>query len=249
MSRPRIFLGFDSDQFRACNVARQSIIRTAYTYPIIQHIDMYELSARGLYRRPTWRRLDDSPGFWDDISDAPMSTGHAIARFLTPLLCEFKGFALFCDGDVLFRRDVGDLFALADESKAVQVVQHHFEPTEAVKMTGQEQTRYQRKNWSSVMLFNCGHPANAALTTELVNTVPGRDLHRFCWLEDHQIGALPPEWNFLVGHSDADINPAIVHFTDGVPDMRGYADVDYADEWFATAKDAGMKIDRPRVVA
>jgi hypothetical protein len=97
---------------------------------------------------------------------------------------------------------------------------------------GQAQTRYARKNWSSVILSSTSTtPANRALTTDLVNSVPGRDLHRFCWLDDAQIGALEPKWNWLVGHSDPAIDPAIVHFTDGVPSMPGYENCAFADEW------------------
>jgi hypothetical protein len=103
-------------------------------------------------------------------------------------------------------------------------------------MDGQIQTAYARKNWSSVCVFNCDHPANRALTVDLVNTLPGRDLHRFCWLADNEIGALDPKWNWLAGHSDAAIDPAIVHFTDGVPSMPGYEDAPFADEWFAHLK-------------
>jgi hypothetical protein len=124
------------------------------------------------------------------------------------------------------------LFNEADPSKAVQVVKHDYAPPPGTKMDGQEQTRYARKNWSSVMLFNCDHPANKALTVDLINTVPGRDLHRFCWLEDHLIGDLDPKWNWLVGHSPADVDPGIVHFTEGTPAMPGYETCDYAHEWF-----------------
>jgi hypothetical protein len=83
------------------------------------------------------------------------------------------------------------------------------------------------------MLFNCDHPSNAKLTVEMVNTLPGRDLHRFCWLEDDEIGELPIEWNWLAGHCSSDINPSIVHHTDGTPAMFGYEDAPYADEWRA----------------
>ena len=89
------------------------------------------------------------------------------------------------------------------------------------------------------MLFNCDHPANAALTDELINTAPGRDLHRFCWLNDGDIGSLHQKWNWLVGHSDPIVNPTIVHFTDGTPLMPGYEDQPYADEWRA-AEERGI---------
>src|SRR5204863_5479284 len=119
------------------------------------------LVARGLYTRPT--RESAHGGYWDLLSDAPMSTAHAIARFLVPTLCDHEGWAVFCDGDVLVRADLARLFALADPRYAVQVVPHHYAPADAVKMDGQAQTIYPRKNWSSVMLLHCGHPANRAL--------------------------------------------------------------------------------------
>lgn len=237
----RVFLGWDASQMRACNVAAWSLRRHTRAALDVQRITMTHLRARGLYTRPT-RDLDH--GYWDEISAAPMATGHAIARFLVPALCDYQGWALFTDGDVLFRRDVADLFALADPDRAIQVVQHAPQPADVVKMTGHAQTTYARKNWSSVMLFHCAHPAQQGLTVDLVNTVPGRDLHRFCWLADAEIGALPPTWNVLVG-AESVADPALVHFTMGVPDMPGYEHVAYADEWYATARMAGYDIQQP----
>jgi lipopolysaccharide biosynthesis glycosyltransferase len=138
---------------------------------------------------------------------------------------------MFCDGDVMFRDNVQNMFKGLDEKYALYCVKHNFSPTDKMKMDGQIQTAYSRKNWSSVMIFNCNHPSNKKLTVEMINTVPGRDLHRFCWLKDEEIGALDQKWNWLVGHSDQAILPSIVHFTDGVPDMPGFEHVDYAEEW------------------
>ncbi len=242
MTAPRVFIGWDPRESTAWNVAQFTLCSKARRRPDVRRVAMSELRVRGLYRRPT-RDLDG--GYWDAISQAAMSTGHAIARFLVPALCQYDGWALFCDGDVLFRADVADLFALADPRYAVQVVQHDFRPVAAIKMDGQAQSLYARKNWSSVMLFNCGHPANQALTVDLVNTVPGRDLHRFCWLSDDLIGALPERWNWLAGHSSPAIDPALVHFTSGVPDMPGYEHQSYADEWYAAAKACGYRLTRP----
>ncbi|MBN9548786.1 MAG: hypothetical protein J0H31_07870, partial [Alphaproteobacteria bacterium] len=179
-------------------VARNSIRRHMISPVSARGVVLADLRARGLYTRPTSRK---DGRLWDEISEAPMATEFACSRFLVPHLAS-SGWALFMDCDMLVRRDLQRLFGLADPSKAVMVVKHNHQPTDAVKMDGQAQLRYARKNWSSVMLFNCDHPANKALTVELVNTVPGRDLHRFCWLEDDLIGELSPEWNWLVGHSD-----------------------------------------------
>jgi lipopolysaccharide biosynthesis glycosyltransferase len=167
---------------------------------------------------------------YDVISDAPMSTEHACARFLVKELAG-SGWALFMDGDVLVRGNLARLFEALNPQKAVYCVHHRHEPEAATKMDGQIQTRYARKNWSSVMAVNCDHPANRALTVEMINTVPGRDLHAFCWLEDGDIGELGPEWNYLVGVTTAKVEPQIAHFTLGVPDMTGWEDQPYAEEW------------------
>lgn len=238
----RLWIGWDHTEIRAWNVAQFSARATASVELDIYRVAMPQLVAQGLYRRPTGTL---EHGYWDEISGAPMATGHAIARFLVPALCHYKGWALFTDGDVLFRKDVAALFALADPQYAVQVVQHQHEPRETVKMEGQAQTTYPRKNWSSVMLFHCSHPAHRALTVDLVNTVPGRDLHRFCWLDDAQIGALPLAWNYLVGASPRLEDPALCHFTEGVPDMPGYERCAFSDEWYAAARGCGYRLPRP----
>jgi hypothetical protein len=124
------------------------------------------------------------------------------------------------------------LFRLCDPAKAVMVVKHNHQPIDgSTKMDGQIQTSYPRKNWSSVCAFNCDHPANRALTFDMVNTAQGRDLHRFTWLQDNEIGELPAQWNWLVGHSDPAVDPSLVHFTDGIPTMPGYENCAFADEW------------------
>jgi len=166
------------------------------------------------------------------ISDAPCATEFSNSRFLVPHLAG-SGWALFMDCDMLVRGNIRELFDLCDPEKAVMVVKHNHQPPEGVKMDGQMQTRYARKNWSSVIAFNCDHPANKALALEMVNVLPGRDLHRFCWLEDDLIGELPVEWNWLAGHSDPAVDPKIVHHTEGSPCLPGYEDAPFADEWRA----------------
>jgi lipopolysaccharide biosynthesis glycosyltransferase len=224
-----IWIGFDQREADAFAVCRHSINRHLITPIRVRGVVLSGLRAAGLYNRPTGRR---DGRLWDEISEAPMATEFACSRFLVPHLAQ-SGWALFMDCDMLVRTDLMKLFQQADSTKAVQVVKHNHQPPEGVKMDGQAQTRYARKNWSSVILWNVDHPANKALTIELVNSVPGRDLHRFCWLEDGLIGELHPKWNWLVGHSDPEIDPAIVHFTDGIPTMQGYEDSEYADEWRA----------------
>jgi lipopolysaccharide biosynthesis glycosyltransferase len=230
-----IYIGWDPREAAAWSVAQKSLIRRLGESIPVHALVLSDLMARGLYSRPMEYRADGHlAGMFDVISDAPMATEHACARFLVKELAK-EGWALFMDGDVLVRADVAPLFAQLDPAKAVYCVQHDHTPAAeyGVKMDGQLQTRYARKNWSSVMAINCDHPANRALTVELVNTVPGRDLHRFCWLQDAEIGELGPEWNYLVGVTKADVEPKIAHFTLGVPNMKGWEDQPYAEEWRA----------------
>lgn len=241
-----VWIGFDPREVSAFVVAQSSLRKRSATYVgPVRPVVLDYLRRTGLYRRPTEiRTIDGRRQLWDTISDAPMSTEFAISRFLVPRLAG-KGLALFTDSDVLFRTNVSWLFDEIDPQFAVSVVKHDHRPAEGVKMDGQVQTAYSRKNWSSVMVFNCDHAANKALTVDLVNRFPGRDLHRFCWLDDSQIGELPPIYNHLVGHTPiGSIEPRIVHFTDGVPDMPGYENVPFAEEWrdqlFDTLDDRGI---------
>lgn len=227
-----IFIGWDPREAAAFAVAR-STIRMHLTRPIpIYGLVLSDLIKRGLYTRPIERRPSaaDRPIMWDTISDAPMSTEHANARFLVPHLAK-EGWALFMDGDMMARGNVARVFEGLDRSKAVYCVHHRHNPPEGVKMDMQMQTRYARKNWTSFIIFRADHPANKRLTLDMINGLPGRDLHRLCWLEDEEIGELDPKWNWLAGHSDPSIDPIIVHHTDGVPDMQGYEDAAFSDEW------------------
>ena len=137
------------------------------------------------------------------------------------------------DCDVLVRGNVCRLFEGLDETKALLCVKHDQNPFPTSKMDAQVQQPYARKNWSSVMLFNCDHPSNKKLTVGMVNKVPGRDLHRFCWLEDDEIGFLPGEWNWLVGEEPEPPDPKIVHYTLGYPGLAPqFAKQPYSEEWF-----------------
>jgi len=132
---------------------------------------------------------------------------------------------------MMVRGNLARLFRSLDDKYAVYCVHHRHEPPPGTKMDAQIQTRYARKNWSSFIIFNCDHPANRALTLDVLNNTPGRDLHRLFWLADCDIGELGPEYNFLVGHSDSSIDPIVVHHTEGTPDMVGYENVAFAQDW------------------
>jgi len=225
-----VWIGFDPREASAFAVARHSI-KTFDRHIPVRGLILSDLQAQGLYYRQTQRRLGK---MWDVISEAPMSTEFAISRFLIPAIVKKQKqseWHVFMDCDVLIRSNPNQLRDQLDDSKAVMCVKHDHVPIHGMKMDGQEQTRYARKNWSSVMAFNCDHPSNKALTVEMVNTLPGRDLHRFCWLKDDEIGELSPEWNYLVGHTQLNTEPKLVHFTNGGPWFEAFKDVPYADEW------------------
>lgn len=228
----RYFLGYDTKESEAFSVALHSI-RSHEPHLKVTGLRLGDLRDAGLYTRPTSTR---GGRLWDDLSGAYMSTEHANSRFLVPHLAK-TGWALFTDCDIIARRPVTGIMEQALAKYAVMVVKHAYAPASGMKMDGQVQQLYARKNQSSVMLFNCDHPANQRLTLDMVNTLPGRELHRFCWLEDEEIGALDGSWNWLVGHSSPEIDPDIVHYTEGLPSMAGYENCAFADEWRAVRRD------------
>lgn len=214
----KIFIGWDDREAAAFYGALKSL-RRFHPEIVPERLRLDRLEASGLLRRPQDRR----GGIYDLPSNAPCATDFAISRFLVPMLAQ-EGLALFVDCDVVFLCDPGMLFELAkhDPTKAVFVVKHPELRDEGAKMDGQIQTRYRRKNWSSVILWNLEHPANRRLSLADVNERPGRDLHSFYWLADHEIGELNPRWNWLVNVQPKPADPAIAHFTLGGPWLPGW---------------------------
>lgn len=231
----KVYIGWDPREVRAWNTAAASIHAKASAPTSITPLKLDRLEAQGLLRRP---HETIHGQLYDVLSDAPMATEFAISRFLTPLLAQ-EGWALFMDCDMLVLADIAELFRLVDDRYAVMCVKHDHQPAETVKMDAQIQTAYPRKNWSSVLLFNCEHPANRALTLTVLNTRPGRDLHRFCWLRDEEIGALPSEWNWLVGVQPKPAAPKIAHFTLGGPYLPGWRPAEHDDLWLHAASNLG----------
>lgn len=222
MDKLRVFVGWDSREDIAYQVARNSLLRNASIEVDVTPIRLNELVEQGLYTR--------------DI-DPLASTEFTYSRFLTPHLAGYEGWALFVDCDFLFFGDVAELAKYQNPDHAVACVKHDYTPKEATKMDGQQQTVYPRKNWSSFMLFNCGHPSTRKLTVETVNTQTGAYLHRMQWAEDSQIGEIPTEWNWLEGWNEkpAKGTPKAVHYTRGGPWFEQWQEVEYADQWKAEA--------------
>ena len=217
----KIFIGWDSKEDIAYQIARQSILDTASVPVEIVPLKQKNLRNQGLY----WRS-----------KDRLASTEFTFTRFLLPELMEFDGWALFIDCDFVALDDIANLFAQTNDKYAVMCAQHDYTPKEGTKMDGQKQTVYPRKNWSSMMLVNCGHPSNKALTKDLVNDkeVTGAYLHRFSWLDDTEIGKLSHEWNWLVGwyEEPKDGSPKFLHYTEGGPWFENYYDCEYSEEYY-----------------
>jgi hypothetical protein len=163
------------------------------------------------------------------------SNAFVYSRYLVPLLQDYKGWAIFVDGDMCLNADISELFELRDESKAVMVVKHDYKTRSTRKYIGSplesDNLDYPRKNWSSVMLFNCAHPSNKVLTKDYVASAGPVILHRFGWLNDDEIGELPLEWNWLEGEYEPNPEAKLVHHTLGTPGMNYYSDSQTAREF------------------
>lgn len=208
----RIFAGYDANEPAGYATFCHSVITRASEPVSITPIIKNQF--------PEWKREGEDNG----------TTEFSYARFLVPYLCGYKGHAIFMDGsDMLCLGDVAELWALRDHSKAVQCVQHpDYEPT-GTKMWNQENRTYPRKNWSSVMIMNCEYHHSHELTPENVATKSGSWLHRFDWTTENRIGALPEEWNALIGEQLVPSGAKLLHYTLGLP---GISKSDKDDLWF-----------------
>ena len=153
------------------------------------------------------------------------------SRFLTPYLMNFSGWAIFADGDMVCQADISELWSLRDKTKAVQVVKHDYKTKVAKKYLGNKNEDYPKKNWSSLILWNCSHPKNALLTPEFIQGQPGSYLHGFSWLGDDLIGGLDAEWNWLAIEYPENPNAKLIHYTLGTPCFKDYADEPMSDVW------------------
>lgn len=212
----RIFIGYDAREPVAFHVLSHSILSRATCPVLISPLVKGHLA--GAYY---WRERGPTE-----------STDFALTRFLVPKLCAYEGHAVFMDCDMLVRCDVSQLWneLYNQPDKALLCVQHDYTPRPGTKFLGQKQTAYPRKNWSSFMVFD--NARCAALTPAYVNRASGLDLHRFNWLPDDQIGALSPDWNWLVEEYDPNPRAKVLHYTRGGPWFAEYADCDHADDWF-----------------
>jgi hypothetical protein len=241
-----VYIGYDPKEDTAYEVLKFSIERISGKNIRVVPLRKDLLELTGMYRRKS-ELIKGQP--YDVIDGRPFSTEFSFSRFLVPALNLYEGKALFMDSDMYLRADVNELFEMCDmDYYPVYCVHHKYEPEKTTKMDGKEQHPYRRKNWSSLMMFNCAHEENKKLTPEVVNTQSGRWLHGFGWLPDKEadIGKIPEEWNWLDGHSPEDMDAKNVHFTTGGPWFkdwrpRGKIEGKYAVEWCNDADWLKMK--------
>lgn len=209
----KIFVGYDPREAEVMHVCMQSIMEV--TNRPVSFVPLTLKSLEGVYKEV---HTDGSNAF-------------IYSRFLAPYLCNFNGRALFIDGDMVLRSDIGELFDMFDPDKAVQVVKHDYKTRQPIKYMGAKNEDYPRKNWSSVILWNCEHEANRSLTPEFIQSSSGKFLHRFSWLEDKDIGELPISWNWLPDEFGANEEANLLHFTLGAPCFLEYSGSPMADEY------------------
>lgn len=176
--------------------------------------------------------LNTLSGYEEKHTDG--SNAFIYSRFLVPALMNYKGYALWVDGDMVCLTDIAEILEHIDDTKAVVVVKHDYETKHPIKYLGAKNDDYPRKNWSSVILWNCAHPANKILTPEFIMQSTGQYLHRFSWLDDNMIGELPIDWNWLAEEYDIIHDAKLIHYTLGTPCFEDYQRCDYSKQWWET---------------
>lgn len=235
-----VFIGWDAREAVTADVLSHSILKRTNANVKINYLKHRELRQRGLFNRP-WL-IESDTGNWKDLLDnKQFSTEFSHTRFLVPSLMNHKGWALFLDSDMVFLSDIKKLFELCDDKYAVMCVKHIHKPKHGdMKMDGRQQLSYPKKNWSSFVLFNCGHKSNKGLTPEKVNFMKGADLHSFSWLHESEIGNLPPTYNYIVGVSQKIPHgkmPDVIHFTEGGPWFDECREIPYGGTWSSEYED------------
>lgn len=218
----KIYIGYDSKQHDASRVCEYSLRKHCSTDLDIVHLKTDELKKQGIYFR---------------TEGSPASTEFTYSRFLVPYLQNYKGWAMFVDSDFVFTHDINSLFRrvfydLSSDTKSVYVCQHPmYTPKSDTKFYGKPQLTFPKKNWSSLMVFNCEHPHAKWLTPMSVSNQTPQWLHRFTWTTENSLGHIPTMWNWLVGeYEGGDPIPYGIHFTNGGPFNRVYGQ-DYEDIW------------------
>jgi hypothetical protein len=239
-----IFIGYDERQPETYDICRRSLLDTSSGPLEIVKLHHKILRERGIFKRE-WRILANGQ-YEDAVDGKPFSTQFSHTRFLVPFLSQGKSkYSIFVDSDFVFREDVYKLIqhcAGGVTKYPVYVVKHEYKPLKETKMDGMKQVAYNRKLWTSLMVFDNSDPILQNLSVENVNTKDGSWLHQFGWLgsnPDDNIGSIPEVWNFIPDHSEGRVIndvPHAIHYTEGTPHMHGYEESAYSDLYFNVYK-------------
>lgn len=205
--------------------------------PIYVGYDPREAVAYSVFQHSVLTRTKANVSFTPVCGDREdASNTFSKARFLIPEMNGYRGWAIWADGDMLCREDIEKLWELREPGFDVMVVKHDYRTKHPVKYLGARNEDYPCKNWSSLMLINCGNATWRRPSYKKLFEGPAGHLHRFSFLDEERIGDLPKEWNWLVSEYDHNPHAKLVHWTIGLPCWREYANSDYSDEWRAEVK-------------
>ena len=221
----KIVVGFDQREAIAYHTFSQSVLEKSSLPVLFLPLSMNTLK-----------------GYKETHNDK--SNDFVYSRFLTPYLHNFEGWAIFADGDMVCQSDIKELWDLRDETKALQVVMHDYKTKFNQKYLGNTNENYPRKNWSSLILWNCSHPKHQVLTPDFISSQTGKYLHRFSWLDDEDIGELPIDWNWLAIEYPDNPKAKIIHYTLGTPCFKDYRNTEMAVTWHEVQQKVNEGIDK-----
>ena len=210
----KIFIGYDKREKIAYHVLSQSIIENSSVPVSITPIKLENL--KKFYKRR--KGLKDSTEF-------------SISRFLTPYLSNYKGYSLFLDCDFIINGDIAKLLSIIkkDKNKALWCVKHKHSPKETKKFLGEKQLKYDKKNWSSFVIYN--NKKCKILTPKFVSRASGLYLHQFRWTKNNLIGSIPRTWNILVGYDKIPKKFNALHYTSGGPYFKEFESLESSKYW------------------
>ena len=221
----KIVVGFDQREAIAYHTFSQSVLEKSSLPVLFLPLSMNTLK-----------------GYKETHNDK--SNDFVYSRFLTPYLHNFEGWAIFADGDMVCQSDIKELWDLRDETKALQVVMHDYKTKFNQKYLGNTNENYPKKNWSSLILWNCSHPKHKVLTPDFISSQTGKYLHRFSWLDDEDIGELPIDWNWLAIEYPNNPKAKIIHYTLGTPCFKDYRNTEMAVTWHEVQQKVNEGIDK-----
>ncbi len=209
-----VFVGYDPREAIAYHTCVNSIIRNSSRPVAIVPV------ALNLFKDYAETHTDGSNHF-------------IYTRFLVPYLMEYQGWAIFIDGDMIVRGDIAELWDLKQYTRDAMVVKHDYKTRMKEKYLGSPNEDYPRKNWSSVILWNCNAIRNRQLDPEFVQKSTGAFLHRFSWIDDSRLGELPSEWNWLPDEYGPNPNAKLLHYTLGTPCFDEFKHTPMNEHWHA----------------